>query len=128
MRRIDASKQLCVRRSNVEGRVQTLGLIGTFDDFDVDLRGNFRQSGTKLRSLIAAIDKDLLQKWKHAEQGFEDEHAAVAILNIGRMHDGVEQQSLHIYEKMALLALDFLAGVIPRRINADPLFSALFTL
>ena len=47
--------------------------------------------------------------------------AAVAILNVGGVHDGVHQQALRIDEDVTLLALDLLASVIPRRIAA-PLF------
>ena len=44
------------------------------------------------------------------------------------MHDGKEQQTQRIYQYMALLALDQLARIEPVRIDADPPFSALFTL
>jgi hypothetical protein len=55
-------------------------------------------------------------------------NATVAILDISGMDDGSEQQAQCVYENMALLAFDFLAGVITMRIDADPPFSALFTL
>ena len=35
----------------------------------------------------------LLQKWIHAEQGRENEQAAVPILNIGWMHHDMQQQA-----------------------------------
>ena len=47
----------------------------------------------KLRSLISAIGEERLQKWKHPKQGRHDENAAIAILNVGRMNDGVEQEA-----------------------------------
>jgi hypothetical protein len=58
--------------------------------------------------------------------------AAVAVLNVGGVHDCVDQQALRVDKDMALLpldllALDLLACVIPRRI-VDPTFSALLTL
>jgi hypothetical protein len=40
----------------------------------------------------------------------------------------MEQQTYRIYEYMALLALDLFARIIAMRIDADPPFSALFTL
>jgi hypothetical protein len=40
----------------------------------------------------------------------------------------MEQQALCIYENVPLLALDEFARVKPRRIDARPPFSALFTL
>ena len=36
------------------------------------------------------------------------------------MNDGVEQESLRIYENMALLALDLLARVKAMRVDAGP--------
>ena len=54
--------------------------------------------------------------------------AAIAILDIGRMNDGVQQQTHRVYENMALLPLDLFARVIAMRIDAAPPFSALFTL
>ena len=67
--------------------------IGTFDDFNVEMRENFCKRFRKLRSLISAIGEECLQEGKHPKQGPDDENAAVAILDIGRMHDGVEQQA-----------------------------------
>jgi hypothetical protein len=49
-------------------------------------------------------------------------------LNVGGMHDGMEQQSLGVDENVSLFAVDQLARVEPRRIDARPPFSALFTL
>jgi hypothetical protein len=47
----------------------------------------------KLRSLITSIGEELLEKRKFSKQGSEDENAAVSVLNVGRMHDGVQQQA-----------------------------------
>jgi hypothetical protein len=43
-------------------------------------------------------------------------------LNVGAMHDGVDQEALRIDENVALLTLDFLARIIAMRIDAGPLF------
>ena len=67
--------------------------IGTFDDFNVEMRQNFCKRFRKLRSLISAVGKERLQKGKHSKQGRHDENAAIAILNVGRMNDGVEQEA-----------------------------------
>jgi hypothetical protein len=68
--------------------------------------------------LIAAIGVEFHQKRIHAEHGSHDEYAAVAILNVGGMNDGMNQQALRIDENVALLALDFLARIIAMRIDA----------
>ena len=62
------------------------------------------------------------------EQRGEQQDAAIAILDVGGMDDGVQQQTQRIDENMPLLALDHLAGIEPVRIDASPPFSALFTL
>jgi hypothetical protein len=62
------------------------------------------------------------------EQGRNQQHAAIAILDVGRMHDGVRQQALGIDQDMPLLAFDLLACIVAVGINAGPPFSALFTL
>ena len=80
------------------------------------------------RALVSTIGKQFLQKWKLAEYRSENHNAAVAVLDIGRMDDGVKQQAYRVDKDMALLALDFLARVVTRRIDAEPPFSAPFTL
>ena len=82
----------------------------------------------ELRPLIAAVGVELEQEWIHAEQGRHDQHAAVAILDIGRMHDGVQQQALGVYTEIALPAFDLLASVEAGGIDPRPPFSALLTL
>ena len=62
------------------------------------------------------------------EQRGEQQDAAIAILDVGGMDDGVQQQTQRIDENMPLLALDQLARIEPVRIDAGPPFSALFTL
>ena len=64
----------------------------------------------------------------HPEQGRQQQDAAIAILDIGGVNDGVQQQTQRIDENMALLALDLLARIIAMRIDAGPPFSALLTL
>ena len=80
------------------------------------------------RPLVSTVGKEFLQKRKFAEQGSKDQNAAITILDIGRMDNGVKQQAYRIDKDVALLALDFLARVVARRIDAGPPFSAPFTL
>ena len=80
-------------------------------------------------SLIAAVGKQLLQERRlHPEQSGKKQDTAVAILDIGGVNDGVEQQTQRIYKKVALLAFDPLARIIAMRIDTGPPFSALLTL
>ena len=107
---------------------ETLGLIGALDDFHLDLRQHFGEGLLKLRSLIAAVGKELFQKWEQAEQRRQQKDATVAVLYIGRMNDGVQQKSKRIYKNMPLLALDLLSCIVAIRVDRGPPFSALFTL
>ncbi len=53
---------------------------------------------------------------------------AMAVLDASRVDVDGEDQAEGIDEEMALLALDLLARVIARRVDARPPFSAPFTL
>jgi hypothetical protein len=75
-----------------------------------------------------SVGKQLLEEWKLAKQRGEQQQAAIAVLNVGGMDDGVQQQTKRIDQNMPLLALDQLAGIKAMRIDAGPPFSALFTL
>ena len=107
---------------------ESFGLIGAPDDFSFEARQDFRQGVVEARPLIGRVGKQLLQERIHPEQGRKQQDAAVAILDIGGMNDGVEQQPQRIYENVALLAFDLLARIIAMRIDPGPPFSALFTL
>src|ERR1700694_2214276 len=68
-------------------------LIGTFDDFNVEMRQSFCKRFRKFWSLISAVGEERLQKGKHAEQCSHDENASIAILNVGWMNDDVEHEA-----------------------------------
>jgi hypothetical protein len=103
-------------------------MVGAPDDFSFEVRQDFCQGLVESRALIGSVGKELLQERIHPEQGRKQQDAAVAILDIGAMNDGMKQQTQRIYEDMALLAFDLLARIIAMRIDAGPPFSALFTL
>jgi hypothetical protein len=103
-------------------------VVRSFDDFGFEMGQDFSEPVGKNRALIGAVGKQLLKEWKLAKQRGEQQQAAIAILNVGGMDDGVQQQTERIDENMPLLALDQLAGIKAMRIDAGPPFSALFTL
>jgi len=92
------------------------------------MRQNFCNCCRKFWSFISAINEQRLQMRERAEQCRHDENTAIAILDVGRMNDGVEQQAYCVDKNVPLLALDLLARIVAVRINARPPFSALFTL
>ena len=77
---------------------------------------------------VGAVSKQLLEEWELSKQGGQEHQATVAILNIGWRHQRMQQQTQCIDENVALLAFDQLACIEPMGIDADPPFSALFTL
>jgi hypothetical protein len=82
----------------------------------------------ELRPLVAAVGVELQQKGEQTKHRAHQQHAAVAILDVGGMHNGAQQQTFSVYQDMALLAFDLLACVVAGRVNRDPPFSALLTL
>ena len=105
---------------------EAFGAIGTLDDFGFELRSNLGQRRMKDRPRIGAVGKEPFQERKKAEKRGQQHDAAVAILNIGRMNNRVQQQTLCIYQDMPLLALDELARVEPGRIDAGAAFFGAF--
>lgn len=102
--------------------------VRALDDLHLDLPHGPLQTTLKLRSLVATVGVKLEQEGVEAEHGRHQKHAAVAVLDIGGVDDGVKQEALGVYQDVAFPALDLLAAVIARRIDAGPPFSALFTL
>ncbi len=90
--------------------------------------------------MIAAIRIEFQRERMETEQGRHEQNAAIAILKIGPMYDGVHQQALRINEDVAFLpssrhsiklrlteplapsALDLLASVVTDGIDRGPLF------
>ena len=119
---------MCVRRSSVWEHDEACGLTGSLDDLDVEVRQNPFYRALELRPLVAAVGIELDQERIDAEQARHQQRAAVAVLDVGGVHDGVQQQALRIDENVPLLALDLLACIVARRIDRRPPFSALLTL
>ena len=68
-------------------------MIGALDDFSAEVGEDFRQGLLEFRSLIAGIGKQFLQERIHPEQCRKEQNAAIAILDIGRVNDRVQQQA-----------------------------------
>jgi hypothetical protein len=107
---------------------ESLGLIRALDDLRSQVRQDFLSALWNWCPLITGVSEQRLQERIHPEQGRKQQDAAVAILDVSGMNDGVEQQTQRIYQNVAFLALDLFARIIAMRIDAGPPFSALFTL
>ena len=97
---------------------EALGCVGSLDDLHIDLPQDTQQSTLELWPLVASVGIEFQQEWVHAKQGCHHHDAAIAVLDVRRMHDGVQQQALRVYQEMALLALDLLARVEAWAVNA----------
>jgi hypothetical protein len=80
---------------------------------------------TQLVTGIAAVGEDVAQPGEAGADLGQDVGRAVAILDIGRMDQGGDQQTAGVGEDVALAALDLLARVIPARPAAFSGFDAL---
>lgn len=102
--------------------------VGALDDLEVHVAARGAQPGLEVRPLIPAIGIELQQEGAEAEQRPHQQHAAIAVLDVGGMDDRLHQQALGVDQGMALLASDLLARVVARRVDAGPPLSAPFTL
>ena len=109
-------------------RDEAFRLVGSFDDLDHDPRQDFGQRIGEDRPLIGAVGEQFFEIGEPAKQRRQQQNAAVAVLNLGGMNDGLHQQPLGVDENMTLLALDLLSCIEPVRIDRGPPFSALLTL
>ena len=106
---------------------EPLGGIGALDDFQVPgpELANRRCGGGPL---VAAIGEHPHDKGKEAADLFEDWQRPIAILNIGGLDVGRQDQAERVDDDVAFLAFDLFTSVVARRIDPRPPFSAPLTL
>src|SRR6201993_3066031 len=69
----------------------------------------------ELSAGVGGISEDVAQPGKGAAHGGEQQRCAVAILDVGRMHDGGDEKPRRVGQQMALASLDLLAGIVATR-------------
>jgi len=102
--------------------------VAAFDDFDLEVRHDTGDAALEDRAAISAICEQLPQEWELRKQGGDQQHAAVAVLNVSAGYQRVQQQAEFVDEDVALFALDQLACIEAMRVDGRAPFSALFTL
>jgi hypothetical protein len=107
---------------------EALGVLTPFDDFNRQALHRLGSTRLEDRSCIGAVGEQLAQEGELPEQGGKQQHATIAVLNVGRSDQRVQHQTERVDEKMALFALDQLARIEAMRVNAGAPFSALLTL
>jgi len=94
---------------------------GAFDDFDSPV-AEFGEGVTQVGAVIDAVGEQMAQPRKQPVDGLDDQLGAIAILDIGGVHLGTNQQTASIGHNVALAApslrwgrlLTFLAASYPR--------------
>ena len=107
---------------------EAFAAVAAFDDFDLQVRHHRRGAALEDRASIGAVCEQLPQERELSEQGGQQQHTAVAILNVSGRHQRVQQQTEFVDENVALLALDQLACIEAMRVDGRAPFSELFTL
>ncbi len=98
--------------------------LGTLDDFEGPGASLCHGSGGRL-PLIAGIGEDAFDEGEQpARATIEDQRSAVAILDVGGMRDGVQQEAERVDKNVPFAALDLLARVIALRVDRGPPFCA----
>ena len=91
-------------------KLKALGSVRTLDDFQGPRAVAF-QCGAEFGSGITAVSEDMPQPRIERADRCENARRAVAILNVGFMHDEADEVALRVGDDMPLAALDLLAGV-----------------
>ena len=102
--------------------------VATFDHFDLQRGHDVCNAIQEDRPGIGAVCEQLAQERELSEQGGQQQHTAVAVLNVGGSDQGVQQQTELVDQNVTLLAVGQFAGVKAMRVDASAPFSALFTL
>lgn len=101
--------------------------IGSLHDLQLPGAG-VGNSRRHLRSLIAAVCEDALDKRELTTGPAQQLDRAIAILHVGGMDHDVQEQTKRVNEDVPLAARDLLARVIPLRIDRRPPFCAALAL
>jgi len=107
---------------------EALRMLAPLDDLHRQARHRLGGTRMKDRSRIGGIGEQLAQEGELPKQGAQQQHAAIAVLNIGCGDHCMQHETKRVDQQMALLALDQLAAIEARRVDAGAPFSALLTL
>lgn len=105
------------------GQDDELVHLAAFDDLDGPAAGA-RHDRRHLRSLVAGIGEDALDERKQRPRPRQHPMRAIPVLNVGRMDEDAQQEAERVDQDVTLAPEDFLARVIPLRIERSPPFEA----
>lgn len=96
----------------------------TFDDLQFPGAGLGDGCGC-FPSLVAGIGEDALDEGKKATRTtIKDQPGAIAVLDVGRVDDDVQQETERVDKNVPFAAFDLLARVVALRIDRGPPFCA----
>ena len=122
---IDASKSFARRRLQIEPsegsfddpsprqQLKAGGLSGAFDDLDGPL-AEFGERFTQVGAVVDTVGEQVAQPGKQLVDGLNDQHGTIAILEIGGVHLGPNQQTTRIGHNVTLAAFDLLGRRLAR--------------
>jgi hypothetical protein len=94
------------------------------DDFEGPSAG-LCQGGGELWPLIVGVGENALDEREHAPgAAIENQRRAIAILHVGRMDHGIQEEPQRVDKNVPLAALDLLARIVALRIDRGPPFCA----
>lgn len=98
--------------------------------YDLEFPGaGLGDCGSGFCRLIAGVGEDpLYERVETARAPIEYQPRTVAILDIGRVNDDIQQEAERVDQNVPLATLDLLARVIARRVERRPPFCAPLTL
>ena len=87
---------------------------GAFDDFDGPL-AEFGEGLAQVGAIINTVGEEMAQPGKQLVDGLDDKLGPIAILDIGGVHLGTDQQTASVGYDVALAALDLFGRIVPPR-------------
>jgi hypothetical protein len=106
---------------------EALRLVGALDDLDLPVTERPHRGGGG-RALVSAIGEDARDEGEQPPRLLEQRQSAIAVLDVRRVDVSRQDQTERVDQDVAFLAVDLLACVIARRVDASAPFSALLTL
>ena len=97
-------------------------IVGSLDDVDYP-GARSSCSGSRFRTLVAAVGVDAFDKGKQAARAaVEDQRNAVAILDVGGMNGDAQQEAERVDQDVPLATRNLLARIVALRIERRPPF------
>src|SRR6266853_2801988 len=87
---------------------------GAFDDLNRPVT-EFGEGVPQVGAVIDAVGEEMAQPGKQLMDGLDDQHGTIAILDIGGVHLGTDQQTASIGHNVALAAFELLGRIVAAR-------------